>query len=67
EYQSILAAAPVFSLYGVDDPQRTLPAQPHPEQPYHDGRVGYHLRRGTHYLSRHDWQQFIAYRERWQV
>lgn len=30
----------------------------------HEGRIGYHLRKGTHYLSRWDWQQVIAYRER---
>lgn len=27
----------------------------------HGGDIGYHLRAGTHYLSREDWQKFIAY------
>lgn len=27
----------------------------------HEGRVGYHLRTGTHFLSRYDWQRFMMY------
>lgn len=34
---------------------------------FHEGRIGYHLRRGTHYLSRDDWREVMAYRERHQV
>lgn len=25
------------------------------------GRIGYHIRKGTHYLSRFDWQKFMAF------
>ena len=28
---------------------------------YHDGHVGYHLRAGSHYLGREDWQKAMAY------
>lgn len=28
---------------------------------FHDGNIGYHLRGGTHYLSREDWQKNIAF------
>ncbi len=28
---------------------------------YHEGTVGYHLRAGTHYLSREDWQKVMKF------
>ena len=28
---------------------------------FHEGRIGYHLQNGPHFLSRHDWQEFMAY------
>lgn len=28
---------------------------------FHDGMIGYHLRGGTHYLSREDWKYYIKY------
>lgn len=34
---------------------------PEPEECYHDGKVGYHARKGPHFLSRHDWQKYMAY------
>lgn len=27
-----------------------------------EGNIGYHMREGTHYLSRYDWQKFMEYR-----
>lgn len=27
----------------------------------HEGNIGYHLRKGLHFLSRDDWQQFMTY------
>ena len=30
-------------------------------QHLHDGHIGYHLRKGRHFLSRDDWQQYMAY------
>ncbi len=34
---------------------------PEPEEVFHEGRVGYHARQGYHFLSRHDWQKYMAY------
>lgn len=28
---------------------------------YNDGEIGYHLRRGTHYMSREDWQRYFEF------
>ena len=28
---------------------------------FHEGNIGYHLRKGTHYLGREDWNNFIDY------
>lgn len=28
---------------------------------FHDGNIGYHLRKGLHYLGREDWQKIIAF------
>ncbi|MFV0502441.1 MAG: hypothetical protein ACK5LT_00495 [Lachnospirales bacterium] len=30
----------------------------------HEGKIGYHLRKGGHYLSRDDWQLVMAYRNK---
>lgn len=37
---------------------------PAPGEACHQGRIGYHMREGTHFLSRDDWHQVIAYRRR---
>lgn len=31
------------------------------EEDLHGGRIGYHIRKGMHFLSRHDWQRFMRY------
>lgn len=28
---------------------------------FHEGRVGYHMQKGPHFLSRHDWHQYMAF------
>lgn len=34
---------------------------PEVKEHFHEGRIGYHLQNGPHFLSRHDWQEFMAY------
>ena len=34
---------------------------PEPEEVFHEGHVGYHARQGFHFLSRHDWQKYMAF------
>ena len=28
---------------------------------FHEGDIGYHLRPGTHYFSREDWQMYLKF------
>lgn len=54
EFLSCAAASEVYRKLGLDgliSPDR-LPAA---GDVFHDGNIGYHLRSGTHYLSRKDW------------
>lgn len=63
EQQGCMAASPAWALHG-------LPGYVGPEEParsgeaYHDGRIGYHLRDGVHYLSRRDWLSYLAFMDR---
>lgn len=36
---------------------------PQPDETFLDGRIGYHLRTGTHYFSRPDWHRLMAFVE----
>lgn len=62
EFLACVAASPVYELYGEQG--LAFLDFPKPNQLFHQGNIGYHMREGTHYLSRWDWQQIIAYRER---
>lgn len=60
EYLSCVAADGYFrkqGLSGFVHPDRF----PVPGDFFGEGHIGYHLRPGTHYLSREDWQHFIRY------
>lgn len=63
EFLSCVESSQAWKLYGKEGlvaPDRF----PKAGNCYHEGRIGYHLRSGTHYLSRDDWKQMIAYRKR---
>ncbi len=60
EQLSALAASPVWELYGAngllcDNRFAAI------GECFHNGSVGYHLRKGTHYFSREDWLRFIRF------
>lgn len=60
ELRSCIAATPAFEAAGlpglVTDTDVSKAGVV-----LHEGNIGYHCRSGEHYLSREDWQQFIAY------
>ncbi len=47
----------VLGLKGFEAPEKL------PEAParFHEGNIGYHIRRGTHYFSRYDWNEFMKF------
>jgi hypothetical protein len=60
EFLSCVASSCVYELLGV----KGLIAgdeYPEPGTSLHEGSIGYHLREGTHYLSRYAWQRFMEY------
>ncbi len=60
EYLSCVAAGEAYralDLAGFVAPREYPQAPAH----FHDGDIGFHIRRGTHYLSRYDWKMAMAY------
>ena len=60
EFLSCVATKKVYELLGL----RGFVTQdefPKPGTKLHEGEIGYHLREGTHFLSRYDWQCFMEY------
>lgn len=64
EFMCCLAASPAYEAYGL----KGLVADRFAEvdEAFHEGRIGYHLREGFHYLSRHDWHHYMAFIKRHQ-
>ncbi|MBO5197528.1 MAG: hypothetical protein J6B85_03295 [Lachnospiraceae bacterium] len=66
EFLSCVAASEAWESYGLTglvSPDR----YPEPNEAFHDGCIGYHLRKGTHYMGRDDWHRFMEYRARHNV
>lgn len=62
EFLACHAASPAWELFDVDGfcaPNRL----PIPDEQFADGNIGYHLRPGTHFLSRYDWNRYIRFLE----
>ena len=59
EYLSLIAASPIYRLYGYDT--FTDPQLPPVETPQIKGRTGHHIRAGKHEILRYDWQQYLAF------
>ncbi len=61
-----LGAAATDEIYEfLHLPGLVAPMDKWPDVPstFHEGRIGYHIRKGTHYLSRYDWNKFMDYRD----
>ncbi|MBQ7338551.1 MAG: hypothetical protein IJW40_08905 [Clostridia bacterium] len=60
EFLCCVAASEAYRAYGLDGfiCEDRLPTI---GDAYHKGHIGYHLRAGTHYFSREDWLQLIAF------
>ena len=59
EYLSLVGAAPVYALYGIDGFTDT--AKPAVENPRVCGRMGNHMRCGDHDILLYDWTQFVNF------
>lgn len=60
EYLACVAAGSYYEdlgLKGFVHPDRMQETG----ESFHEGMIGYHMRSGTHYFSREDWQQLIAF------
>ncbi len=63
EFLGCLGADPVYRLLGepgLDGPTAGFPSGP-VRTAFHEGRIGYHLRDGGHFLSRTDWGQYMDF------
>lgn len=63
EYLGCVAASPAWELLGEAGfvhPDRL----PDAWDRFADGNIGYHLRPGAHFLSRHDWKRYIDFIKR---
>jgi pimeloyl-ACP methyl ester carboxylesterase len=62
EFLAAVHASPVYELLGVKGIGST--EFPAPENPIHEGRIGYHLRSGKHNLTEYDWQRYMDFADR---
>lgn len=68
QYACCMAASPAWQLLGrrgFVHPQR----EAQPGDDFAAGEIGYHLRLGTHFFSRHDWNSYMNFLDgkRWHV
>lgn len=61
EYMATKLAGESYALFGMNGLVPDISDNPMPGDQLHDGRMGYHLRTGLHFLSRCDWQRFMHY------
>jgi hypothetical protein len=59
EFLSCVKASPVYELFNLKG--LASDTFPNLEAPIHGGRIGYHVRRGTHDLTEYDWEQFMTF------
>ena len=62
EYLSLVHATPVYRLLGYDGFSSL--EMPEIEVPKVQGRMGHHIRNGKHDMQLYDWQQYVAFANR---
>ena len=62
EFLAALNAEPVYRLLNAGGPGVSV--QPPPDQPV-TGSISYHLRHGQHALTEYDWDQYLAFADRY--
>lgn len=60
EFITLKEVDKVYCLHGIDG-FASEDSFPRPGDVFSEGRVGYHLREGTHYVSRYDWLRFAEF------
>lgn len=63
EFLACVAAGEAYEAYGSTG-LATPDRYPVPGEWLHEGDIGYHLRDGSHYMGRFDWQRFFDYRKK---
>ncbi len=66
EFLACVAASPVYELLGWKGLVHNN-AYPEDNQVFSEGRIGYHLRKGTHHMGRFDWNRIMEYRRQHSV
>lgn len=61
EFLSCVAASEAYRFLGRRGLVYREDAYPAVGEALHRGEIGYHLREGGHFLSRYDWQRFLAF------
>ena len=59
EFLSCVNAEPAFQLAGAAGLGTNT--MPEPDKPVHNGRIGYHIRTGTHNLTEFDWDNYMDF------
>ena len=62
EFLNAIAVNKIYQIYGKQGIE-TADAYPKAGDVYHKGNIGYHLREGTHDLTRYDWHRIMEYRK----
>jgi hypothetical protein len=63
EFLSCAAVKEVYELFALKG-LVTPDSFPSTGDILHEGQIGYHMREGTHFLSRYDWQRFMEYMDK---
>ena len=61
ELMSAYLAGEAYELLGLSGLSGDIEKPIKPDEKRFEGTVGYQLRKGTHFLSRHDWQGYIEF------